>query len=102
GRRPQPGPAPRHPTARGPARPGLREAAAGYWDRRGLPTDPADVICGPGSKPLIYGLLLALDARAAVGAHSWASGAAQAAMTGARAHFVPTPPGQGGVPDPAL
>jgi len=82
--------------------PCLREAAAGYWDRRGLPTDPADVICGPGSKPLIYGLLLALDADVAVAQPSWVSYAAQAAMTGARAHFVPTPPGQGGVPDPAL
>ena len=83
-------------------RPCLREAAAGYWDRRGLPTDPADVICGPGSKPLIYGLLLALDADVAVAQPSWVSYASQAAMTGARAHFVPTPPGQGGVPDPAL
>jgi aspartate aminotransferase len=82
--------------------PSLREAAAGYWDRRGLRTDPADVICGPGSKPLLYGLLLALGADVAVARPSWVSYAAQAAMTGARAHFVPTPPGQGGVPDPAL
>jgi aspartate aminotransferase len=82
--------------------PSLREAAAGYWDRRGLPTDAADVICGPGSKPLLYGLLLALGADVAVARPSWVSYAAQAAMTGARAHFVPTPPGQGGVPDPAL
>ena len=37
---------------------GLREAAAGYWERRGLPTDPAMVIAGPGSKPLLYSLLL--------------------------------------------
>src|ERR1700739_2726240 len=27
----------------------LRAAAAGYWQRRGLPTSPAAVICGPGS-----------------------------------------------------
>jgi len=79
----------------------LREAAAGYWDRRGLSTDPADVICGPGSKPLLYGLLLALGTDVAVARPSWVSYAAQAAMTGSRAHFVPTPPGQGGVPDPA-
>ena len=81
--------------------PGLREAAAGYWDRRGLPTDPADIVCGPGSKPLLYGLLLALGADVAVARPSWVSYAAQAAMTGGRAHFVPTPPEQGGVPDPA-
>jgi len=42
--------------------PALREAAAGYWQRRGLPTSPGAVVCGPGSKPLIFGLLLALGA----------------------------------------
>lgn len=82
--------------------PALREAAAGYWERRGLPTSPADVVCGPGSKPLLYGLLLALGADVAVARPSWVSYAAQAAMTGGRAHFVPTRPGQGGVPDPVL
>jgi aspartate aminotransferase len=81
--------------------PSLREAAAGYWDRRGLPTDPADIVCGPGSKPLLYGLLLALGTDVAVARPSWVSYAAQAAMTGGRAYFVPTPPEQGGVPDPA-
>jgi aspartate aminotransferase len=81
--------------------PSLREAAVGYWDRRGLPTDPADIVCGPGSKPLVYGLLLALGTDVAVARPSWVSYAAQAAMTGGRAHFVPTPPEQGGVPDPA-
>jgi aspartate aminotransferase len=80
--------------------PSLREAAVGYWDRRGLPTDPADIVCGPGSKPLVYGLLLALGTDVAVARPSWVSYAAQAAMTGGRAHFVPTPPEQGGVPDP--
>jgi aspartate aminotransferase len=79
----------------------LREAAAGYWDRRDLPTDPAAVVCGPGSKPLLYGVLLALGTDVAVPRPSWVSYAAQAAMIGARPHFVPTRPGQGGVPDPA-
>src|SRR5215468_2354322 len=51
--------------------PSLREAAAGYWDRRGLPTDPADIVCGPGSKPLLYGLLLALGTDVAVARPSW-------------------------------
>ena len=80
----------------------LREAAAGYWDRRGLPTSPAAVVCGPGSKPLLYGVLLALGTDVAMARPSWVSYAAQAAMTGSRAHFVPTRPGEGGVPDPAL
>jgi aspartate aminotransferase len=79
----------------------LREAAAGYWARRGLPADPAAVVCGPGSKPLLYGVLLALGTDVAVPQPSWVSYAAQAGMIGTRPHFVPTPPAQGGVPDPA-
>jgi aspartate aminotransferase len=79
----------------------LREAAAGYWTRRGLPTGPDAVICGPGSKPLLFGLVLAIGADVALPAPSWVSYAAQAAMAGTRAHFVPVPPGTGGVCDPA-
>jgi aspartate aminotransferase len=80
----------------------LRESAAGYWQRRGLPTGPAQVVCGPGSKPLLYGLLLALGMDVAVAKPSWVSYAAQAAMTGGQAHFVPTRADEGGVPDPVL
>src|SRR5215469_13509430 len=82
-------------------RPALRAAAAGYWTRRGLPTTPDAVVSGPGSKPLLFGLLLALGADVAMPEPSWVSYAAQTAMVGARAHFVPAPPGEGGVCDPA-
>jgi aspartate aminotransferase len=81
--------------------PGLREAAAGYWNRRGLPTGQESVITGPGSKSLLFGLLLAIGADVAVPQPSWVSYAAQAALAGARPHFVPTPPGEGGICDPA-
>jgi len=80
----------------------LREAAAGYWHRRGLPTDVDAVVCGPGSKALLFALLLAIGADVAVPQPSWVSYAAQASLIGCRSHFVPTPPGQGGVPDPDL
>jgi aspartate aminotransferase len=60
-------------------RPVLREAAAGYWTRRGLPTTPETVISGPGTKPLLFGLLLAIGADVAVPQPSWVSYAAQAA-----------------------
>jgi len=82
--------------------PVLREAAAGYWTRRGLPTSPGAVISGPGSKPLLFGLLLAIGADVAVPKPSWVSYAAQAALAGARPHLVPVPAGQGGVCDPVL
>ena len=58
------------------------------------------MVCGPGSKPLLFGLLLAIGADVAVAQPSWVSYAAQASMIGVRAHFVPTPPGQGGISDP--
>ncbi|WP_371782044.1 pyridoxal phosphate-dependent aminotransferase [Streptosporangium subroseum] len=78
----------------------LREAAAGYWHRRGLPTDPELVVCGPGSKALLYGLLLAIGGDIVLPMPSWVSYAAQADLVGARPLFVPAPPGEGGVPDP--
>jgi aspartate aminotransferase len=81
--------------------PALRRAAAGYWARRGLPTSPQAVVAGPGSKALLFGLLLAAGADVAVPRPSWVSYAAQTTLIGARPHFVPTPPGEGGVCDPA-
>jgi aspartate aminotransferase len=81
----------------------LRAAAAGYWARRDLPTEASDVVCGPGSKALLYGLLLGLrGVDVAIPRPSWVSYAAQAALTGIRPVYVPTLPGQGGVPDPDL
>jgi aspartate aminotransferase len=78
----------------------LRAAAAGYWQRRGLPTSPDSVVCGPGSKPLLFGLLLATGGDVAVPKPSWVSYAAQAGLAGARPHFVPAAPGEGGICDP--
>lgn len=78
----------------------LRESAAGYWERRGLPTDPAQVVAAPGSKPLLYALFQALGGSVALPKPSWVSYAAQAAMLHVPAHLVPTRVGEGGVPDP--
>ncbi|MUL42503.1 pyridoxal phosphate-dependent aminotransferase [Streptomonospora sp. PA3] len=80
----------------------LRDAAAGYWQRRGLPTDPDLVVAGPGSKPLLYSLLLAIGGDTAAAAPSWVSYAAQAQLAGYRCMQIPTAPAQGGVPQPDL
>jgi aspartate/methionine/tyrosine aminotransferase len=80
----------------------LRESAAGYWGRRGLPTDPDLVVCGPGSKALLFGLLLALGGDVVLPMPSWVSYAAQAEIVGVRPILLPPPPGEGGVPDPDL
>ncbi|MBR8740699.1 pyridoxal phosphate-dependent aminotransferase [Nocardiopsis sp. MG754419] len=82
--------------------PALREAAAGYWERRGLPTDPDLVIAGPGSKPLLYSLLLEIGGDTAIAAPSWVSYAAQSRLLGQNPLLVPTATGQGGVPQPDL
>jgi aspartate aminotransferase len=80
--------------------PALRSAAAGYWERRGLPTRPHAVVCGPGSKALLFGLLLAIGGDVAVPRPSWVSYAAQATMLGVQPHFVAAAPGEGGICDP--
>jgi aspartate aminotransferase len=77
----------------------LREAAAWYWARRDLPTDPDAVVCGPGSKALLFGLMAAIGGDVAVTRPSWVSYAAQATLAGWEAHFVP---GSAGVPDAGL
>ncbi|MCE0447884.1 aminotransferase class I/II-fold pyridoxal phosphate-dependent enzyme [Streptomyces tricolor] len=95
-------PPPRTANAYGPV-PGsqaLRASAAGYWERRGLATDPGLVVAGPGSKPLLFALLLAVGGDVVVPVPSWVSYAAQARLVGAHPVPVPTAAGQGGVPDP--
>lgn len=82
--------------------PSLSEAAAGYWSRRRLPTKPENVIAGPGSKPLLYGLMAAMDGDMVLPQPSWVSYAAQCQLLGGTPLYVPTPAGVGGVPDPEV
>ncbi len=82
----------------------LRTAAASYWNRRDLPTEPDAVVCGPGSKALLYALVAAIGGDIAVTQPSWVSYAAQVSLAGATAHLVPAaggPVAGGGVPDAA-
>ncbi len=80
--------------------PALRAAAAGYWERRGLGVDPGLVVAGPGSKPLLFALLLAIGGDVVMPVPSWVSYAAHARLVGVLPIPVPILPGQGGVPDP--
>jgi aspartate aminotransferase len=77
-----------------------RLAAAGYFERRGLPTDPERVVFAPGSKALLYGVLASLRGDLVLPVPSWVTYAAQAALTGKRVISVPVPKSAGGVPDP--
>ncbi|WP_035737958.1 pyridoxal phosphate-dependent aminotransferase [Glycomyces arizonensis] len=76
-----------------------REAAAGYWTRRGLTTDRDRVLLGPGSKPLLFAVLHATGGDVVVPRPAWVSYAAQATLLGRDPIRVPVPEGEGGVPD---
>ncbi len=79
-----------------------RAAAAGWFARRRLPTDPAQIVLAPGSKALLWGLLAVLPGDVVLPRPSWVSYAAQAALVGKRVWSVPiSPDAPGGLPDPA-
>lgn len=78
----------------------LRVAVADYLERRGVPTSADQVVVGPGSKPLLYAAIAALDGPLALPAPSWVSYAAQADFLGREVVRIPTGAGGGGVPDP--
>ncbi|MFG2004900.1 pyridoxal phosphate-dependent aminotransferase [Spirillospora sp. NPDC048911] len=78
----------------------LRAAAAGYWARRGLATDPENVLAGPGSKALLYALVLSLGGPIAIPQPSWISYAAQLRMIGTKPVSIPISDHDGGIPDP--
>ena len=80
--------------------PEARQAAAGWYERRGLETDPGRVLFAPGSKPLIYALLTVLPGDIVIPRPCWVSYAAHAALAGKRAIAVPIGADAGGVPDP--
>ena len=79
-----------------------RTAAAGWFARRGLPTTPDQICFAPGSKPLLFALLCALDRDVVLPRPAWVSYAAQAGLLGRRVVPVPIGAEVGGVPDPDL
>jgi aspartate aminotransferase len=82
--------------------PATRSAAAGWFGRRGLPTDPEQIVLAPGSKPLLYALAASLPGDVVLPQPSWVSYAAQAGLAGKRVVRVPVPAACGGLPDPDL
>ena len=78
-----------------------RTAAAAWFDRRRLRTDPDQVVLAPGSKALLWALLSVLPGDVILPQPSWVSYAAQAALAGKRVWGVPiASDGSGGIPDP--
>lgn len=81
--------------------PAARAAAAGWFERRGLPTVPEQILFAPGSKALLFAALAVLPGDLVIPTPSWVSYAAQAELLGKATIPVGIPEGVGGVPDPA-
>jgi aspartate aminotransferase len=79
-----------------------RAATAGWFGRRGLPTDPDQIVLAPGSKALLYALVASLPGDVVLPQPSWVSYAAQATLAHKDVVWVPVPDEAGGVPDPDL
>ncbi|MFC5184524.1 pyridoxal phosphate-dependent aminotransferase [Actinomadura harenae] len=78
----------------------VRDAAAGYFGRRRLPTDPERVIVAPGSKPLLMAVQHAVPGDCILPQPCWNSYAPQVRFSGKTPIRVPIARGHGGVPDP--
>ncbi len=78
----------------------VREAIAGYFTRRRLPTDASQIVIGPGSKPLLMALNLVVPGDVLLPRPAWNTYAPQAELAGKKAFHVPITPAAGGVPDP--
>ncbi|MET7855661.1 aminotransferase class I/II-fold pyridoxal phosphate-dependent enzyme [Streptomyces sp. NPDC005318] len=85
------------PTGGGDA---LREAAAGYWTRRGLRGGPEHIAAAPGASPLLLALIAAHGGDVLMPRPCPANWIPQARLLGRPAYHVPTPAECGGVPDP--
>ncbi|MEU9997008.1 aminotransferase class I/II-fold pyridoxal phosphate-dependent enzyme [Streptomyces sp. NPDC050848] len=80
--------------------PVLREAASGYWWRRGLRTHAEDVVAASGARPLMLALIAAHGGDVLLPRPCPAWWTPQARLLGRPAYHVPTPAECGGVPDP--
>ncbi|MFP8961267.1 aminotransferase class I/II-fold pyridoxal phosphate-dependent enzyme, partial [Streptomyces nanhaiensis] len=89
----------------------VAEAACGYWGRRGLPTEPGQVVAAPTAPLLLLALLAAAEPGTGPGGSEDGGGvvlprpgpawhADQARLLGRPLHPVPVPAECGGVPDP--
>ncbi|GAA0411898.1 aminotransferase class I/II-fold pyridoxal phosphate-dependent enzyme [Streptomyces luteireticuli] len=78
----------------------LREAACGYWARRGLAADPADVVAAPGAQPLLLALFASAGGEVLLTRPCAAWYGPLARLAGRLAYHVPVPAECGGVPDP--
>lgn len=80
----------------------VRTAVSGYFRRRRIQADPALCLTAPGSKSIIFALLLAIQGDIILPKPSWTSYGMQAEIMGKKAVWMDIPKECGGIPDPAL
>jgi aspartate/methionine/tyrosine aminotransferase len=78
----------------------LLDAARGYWDRRGLPTDPDRTAAAPGAPALLLALTAAVGGDVLMPRPCAAWWEPTARLLGTTVFHVATPAECGGVPDP--
>ncbi|MFI6769041.1 aminotransferase class I/II-fold pyridoxal phosphate-dependent enzyme [Streptomyces sp. NPDC050355] len=78
----------------------LRSAACGYWARRGLATDPGQVLAAPGLAALLLTLYAAADGGVVLPRPCSEAYAPPARLLGRQVYLAPVPAESGGVPDP--
>lgn len=78
----------------------LRRNIADFYGRRGLETDASQIVVGPGSKALLFALMLALEGDLVLPKPAWVSYAAQAAFARKALIRVPILAEAGGIPNP--
>ncbi|MFI7101320.1 aminotransferase class I/II-fold pyridoxal phosphate-dependent enzyme [Streptomyces sp. NPDC050161] len=78
----------------------LRAAAAGYWERRGLATDPGHLLAAPGAPALLLALYAAADGAVVLPRPCAEWYAPPARLLGRPVHLAPVPAESGGAPDP--
>jgi aspartate/methionine/tyrosine aminotransferase len=77
-----------------------RRAIAGYFSRRGIPSEAGLCTVAPGSKPILYALLATLSGDLVLPRPSWVSYANQSRALGKPVIWVDAPADCGGIPDP--
>jgi aspartate aminotransferase len=78
----------------------LRASVASAFSRRGVATEPEQIVAGPGSKALLYALFVILDGDVVLPRPAWVSYRAQAQLLGKKVIDVEIPASAGGIPDP--
>lgn len=79
----------------------VRQAVAGYFIRRRLPTDASQIVVGPGTKPLLMALQMVIPGDTVLPSPCWNTYEPQARLAGKSAIRVPITESYGGVPDPS-